>query len=250
VSGLVQNPIHDLSLGVLRNCGACLSDAPGQGIHLNDKSRDDDADAFPVLSSVSVEREAGTPAAKQFDAGNSVDVNILNRNGLDGSWRENKTFLHCWPPLVTRELSQKNSHKQYAAQHLSHFQKIARILPQNAKSKTSASFPYSIRATGSSPTVRDSAGRLSAAPVRRAPYNQPFAMSGQLAGNNKSVARSLIRSACSDRACLNENPSRHNSYLLPGIVCRVRVFTSSHAGQQSMETFRDVGQVFRGESRV
>lgn len=114
MTALVQNPFHNPSLGMLRDSRACLSDAAGKGIHLNDKSCDDDADAFPVLSSIGVKREAGASASEQFDAGNSVDINVLNWDGFDGSWSEKQRLLHCRPPFVTGELYGKNIESQAA----------------------------------------------------------------------------------------------------------------------------------------
>ncbi len=130
-----------LSLGMLRDSRARLSNTAGQGIHLNDKSCDDDADAFPVLLSVSVKREASAPASEQFDAGNSVDVNVLNRDGLDGRRHEKQAF-HCWPPFVTREFyGKKISDEKGGTLSFSIARKSQRAFSLNFNFAALASFP-------------------------------------------------------------------------------------------------------------
>ena len=126
MTALVQNPAHELSSRVLRHGGACLRNAPGQGVYLNDESCDDHTNAFTAPALIGVKRKAGTSASEQFDTGNAVDINVLYRNRLDGRWREKKTLLHCWPPFVTGKSCQKKILRKHAAQHFARLNKISR----------------------------------------------------------------------------------------------------------------------------
>lgn len=126
MTALVQNPAYELSSRVLRHGSACLRNAPGQGVHLNDESCDDHANAFTAPALIGVKRKAGTSASEQFDTGNAVDINVLHRNRLDGRWREKKTLLHGWPPFVTGKSCQKKILRKHAAQHFARLNKISR----------------------------------------------------------------------------------------------------------------------------
>lgn len=75
---------------------------------------------------------------------------------------------------------------------------------------------------------------------------QPFAMSGQLASSGFIVvARSFYSSAHFPSSRFNENPSRNDSDLLPGVFCRMRA-SSPHVGQSIMRRFENVQKVSEG----
>jgi hypothetical protein len=272
----VQNSVHDLSLGMLSHSATCLSNAAGQGFHLNDESRDDDSNAFSVLSSVSVKREAGAPAAEKFDACDSVDVNIRARHRLDDI-RGQFQRVHSIPPYVTRELygTFLNGVKD-AALSFYRLNKVGGVSPQNEKSSTRFPFPsapfqknrvliepkqkqssacngeagskfnsescHSIRVASALPKHRDSA-RFVAIPrlASRVYSGQPFAMSGQLA-----FAR--IGERFSFSIGFKKSPPRTPTDRLEAFGSVVRL--PLHVLQHDREVVHNHGQVVRRKDRV
>lgn len=69
------------------------------------------------------------------------------------------------------------------------------------------------------------------------------------AGNAIVIARAFYSSARSFSGCAYENPSRNDSYMLPGGVCRVRV-SSPHVGNNDMGAVQNAAQGLQGENRV
>ncbi len=283
----VQNPAHDLSLGVLRHSGACLRDTSRQGVHLNNESRDDNSDAFPVLSAVSVQGEAGTTPAEQFDACNSVDVDIWTGHGFYFARRDTQR-IHIFHPLALirrRDWNAKKVGNQYAAQHASRLTKTFAAFYRNLNGRTSASFQehsvliepikqdqraYEREACTEleskslhflilirsrlMPLRSATIARSLCSPAAPRTYSsappQPFAMSGQLASDDFIVvARSFYSGAHFQSCRFNENPSRNDSYMLPGGVCRVRV-SSSHDRNNGMGVVQNAAQGLQGKNRV
>jgi len=117
--------------------------------------------------------------------------------------------------------------------------------------RDSSPFPHSNRATVGAPpgTVRDRAGAVEfnySGPARPH-YYQPFAMSGQLAEIVRGLRTFISRALSSCVDVLKPHPSK-TAYRLP--VIAVACCSRRHGSNQTMETFRNVGQVFRGENRV
>lgn len=251
MSGLVQNTVHDFSLGVLHDSRACLSNAAGQGVHLNDESRDDDSNAFTVLSSVSVEREAGASAAKQFDAGNSVDINIGAGNRLDRVSRQFQ-MTHDSPRCLNGvNVPNFGTVEKNAALSFYRLNKIWRAFYRNLKGSTSTSSPNSIRG-GARPLNTALIREESIVPPVLSIYSvllpekQPFAMSGQLSSANAGAFYSRALSRCVDFQ--EPHPSK-TTHRLPVIVA-VACCPLRHVFKHDRGSFRNVGQVFRGENRV
>lgn len=274
----VQNPVHDSSLGVLRDSSACLSDTSGQGIHLNDKSGDDDANAFPVLLPIGVKREAGASPAEKFDACNSVDINVLNRDGFDGSWRKNKSW-HDDPRTVTGELYAKNIlPEKRAALSFYRLNKIERAFspkPMNEDSVRSVSIrsrtflPIPSAATRGvslprAPRTYLQAWRngrrkglkiprgipiqvrvLKLAPIlSRDGFLPPSYARRQLAS-----AISGVRFFFSRIVCAFQHQPTDSADALPGIN-GLSVFSPVHGQKQTMERFDDVQKDFAGAQNV
>lgn len=210
MTALVQNPTYEPSSRVLRHGSACLRNAPGQGVHLNDESCDDHANAFTAPSLIGVKRKAGAPASEQFDAGNAVDINVLHRNRLDGRWREKKTLLHGWPPFVTGKSCQKKILRKHAAQHFARLNKISRN------------------------TIRDSVLALPSADRDRA-----AAVERNCSGPARPLSGFIAR--------FQDSPRERTKAL--GGISGVSRF-ASHVDQFGMGAFRNAGQVFQGKCCV
>jgi hypothetical protein len=241
VTALVQNTIDNLSFGVLHDSRACLSNAAGQGVHLNDESRDDDSNAFTVLSSVSVEREAGASAAEQFDLSNPVDVNIRDGHRLD---RVSRQFqMAHYNPRCLNGVNVPNfgTVEKNAALSFYRLNKIWRAFYRNLKGSTSTSFPNSIRGSerpNSPALIRER--EMHSPCVSRTnscDANSSLLARHQLASDGFVViARSLIPAReQSLRFNFVENPTTDSAEALPRFVGVSVIDAALHAGKQSME---------------
>jgi hypothetical protein len=167
---------------------------------------------------------------------------ICNRHsvGIDkaGSWQTGDASHNKTPPARIRLGRVSAFLQSEQAAGLSYYpsNQFCRAFYRNLKTSNSTSFPISIR-VASAPCEHRDARALLMAQSRPAPRNS---FRRALAGDGFIVvARSFFQSReHSLRFNTFENPSRHNSDLLPGFFCRVRDFTNgSHASINRMGDF-------------